>query len=420
MDYPNEVRDPVHGVIKFTNGERGVIDSQFMQRLRRVTQLTAAEFVYPGGVHTRYLHSLGVMHLCGEYMESIIKNSNCIFDDSSKLIRLARMAGLLHDVGHGPFSHAFDRSVYSHIYSLDVNSHWPDGGHDLHRIEIVKFPTLATAIEAAGVSVADLIRVWQAKPSDNTSSNDGIFFIIKTIVGGPLGADRIDFVKRDSLFTGMTHYGTISSGRIIDHASVRYTPDGQYLLMYDEKCVPDVEHALNGRRYMYEEVYFHKTCIAASLVIERMMDECCKEFDLIENTRNLVEFADLDEHSLVERARTANPLSRAYAYVQMYLLRILPKPVYRGKIPPGVDINKNDIIKTINLPLDVQLPPPNIEFFKTRPITGIDPVKFDYYNIRFIKKDGEILTCAESMSQRQIVPIDPYCIVHGYIWPHVL
>lgn len=403
MNYCNEVRDPVHKTIKFTDVEREVINSLFMQRLRRVTQLTAVDFVYPGGVHTRYIHSLGVMKLSGEYMERLVVKSNCIFNDSDKLIRLARMAGLLHDIGHGPFSHAFDRAVYSHIYDKNNNSHWPDGGHDFHRIEIVKHKLISSAIEKAGVSVADLIHVWNAKPED------GMFFVIKTIVGGPLGADRMDFVKRDSFFTGMTHYGTIASGRILDHVSLHRTLDNKYLLTYDEKCLPDVEHALNGRRYMYEEVYFHKTCVAASLVIERMMNECCKEFNLVDETKDLTKFVNLDEHSLVERARSSDPRkSDAAKYAQMYLSRKLPKPVWHGKISSGVEFNPADIKDKINID--------DVEFVNTKHITGIDPKKFDYYNIRFIKKDGSILTCAEAMSDRKIKPLKPYKIVHGFIW----
>ena len=126
------IRDPVHKWIKFTEAERAVIDHPYVQRLRWISQLTSVSDVYPGGTNTRFAHSLGAMYLAGKYMKSLLKNftgKDNKDQNSAKCIQIARLAALLHDIGHGPFSHAYDRAVYTQIY--------PDAekGHDEHRLK---------------------------------------------------------------------------------------------------------------------------------------------------------------------------------------------------------------------------------------------------------------------------------------------
>ena len=104
LRYVAEIRDPVHGYIKITEKERAIIDSPFVQRLRRIHQLAGAYMVYPGGVHTRFEHVLGTMHVAGLIGESIADK----VDLGEEQIQELRLAALLHDVGHGPFSHLFE------------------------------------------------------------------------------------------------------------------------------------------------------------------------------------------------------------------------------------------------------------------------------------------------------------------------
>lgn len=131
----NAIRDPVHGWIKFSDDEKKIIDSPFIQRLRRITQLSLADEVFPGGNHSRFIHSLGVMKMAGKYMKQLLNNTFIRLDENTLVhsssvplfalkqhekdfaLKLARVAGLCHDIGHGAFSHAWDRSVYSHIHS---------------------------------------------------------------------------------------------------------------------------------------------------------------------------------------------------------------------------------------------------------------------------------------------------------------
>ena len=104
LRYVAEIRDPVHGYIKITQEERAIIDSPFVQRLRRIHQLAGAYMVYPGGVHSRFEHVLGTMHVAGLIAESIADK----VDLDEEHVQELRLAALLHDVGHGPFSHLFE------------------------------------------------------------------------------------------------------------------------------------------------------------------------------------------------------------------------------------------------------------------------------------------------------------------------
>lgn len=112
MENENMVIDPIHKWIPFSDAEKKIIDSIYFQRLRGVRQLTCVHLVFPSAHHTRMEHSLGVMHLCGIYAQALYKDR----DDCRKRVQIARISGLLHDVGHGPFSHSWDTSVYSKIY----------------------------------------------------------------------------------------------------------------------------------------------------------------------------------------------------------------------------------------------------------------------------------------------------------------
>ena len=107
------IKDPLHGYIKVFPHERCIVDSPPFQRLRRLKQLPAAQYVYPGAVHTRFTHSLGVMHVAGLFAEHLYSKLGIDRAELERLVAIARLLGLLHDIGHGPFSHTFEDHVLS-------------------------------------------------------------------------------------------------------------------------------------------------------------------------------------------------------------------------------------------------------------------------------------------------------------------
>ncbi len=188
------IRDPVHSYIPITPEEGKVIDSPFLQRMRWISQLSGVRLVFPGAQHTRLAHVLGVMHLGGKYAEQVFAD----YDDKDFRVQVARLGGLLHDVGHGAFSHAYDDTVYQSLYP--GNRH----GHDTHRIKMIHSEYLKPYIQDCGVEPKDLVDLWEGKDR-----------VMQAITQGAMGADRMDFMLRDAYFSGTTHFGSIASNRII-------------------------------------------------------------------------------------------------------------------------------------------------------------------------------------------------------------
>lgn len=408
----NAIRDPVHGWIKFSEEEKGVIDSPFFQRLRRITQLSMADEVFPGGVHTRFIHSLGAMKIAGKYMKQLFRTFLNEISDEDKLYatKLARMGGLLHDIGHGGWSHAWDRSIYSEIYGPDVNSHYPDGGHDIHRLIMIKHRWLSDPLMKYGVNPEDIIKVWEAE------EGDGLYFIIKTIIGGPLGADRIDFIMRDSYFTGTQHLGTIAMDRIISNCSLHWdhTNNNETIwktsnlyLCYNEKCINDIIQALDGRRFMYQDVYFHKTVMASTILIESMLANAIEDLNLIEDTKNLEKFVYLNEHTLIGRIMSLSDDHPSKKMCERLLMRDLPKMKFDTIYPASLLWEEGEW-------KEIHPEYANLTFIRTRPITGIDPNKFDYYHIRFLQRDGKYTKCSTILKNIKFTPMKPYYIVRGF------
>lgn len=392
------IRDPVHNWIKYSKAEMKIIDSPLFQRLNWVSQLSCKQ-IFPGGVHTRFLHSLGAMKLAGKYMSHLLETSDmsgCHISNGT-LIQLARLSGLLHDIGHGPFSHAFDRSIYSQIYNI------PDGGHDLHRLKMVKSDLLRPLIEGCGITSDQIIAVWNSKREEYLNSTEewqNWFDIIRAIVQGPLGADRMDFTLRDSYFTGTTHLGTIASTRIISNTKLLFDMDAnKYYLHYHTKCLSDVIQALAGRYYMYDSVYLHKTTSAANILIENMLNYSAKYLKLRENTEDLDKFQWLNDSTIIGSVMAYEgdneDMLVAQKYCRLLLQRKFPKLEIELLIPTEKTFNSEEYLqeyaKRMGNPVSMY------EIIRTRSLIGIDPNKFNKHHIYFCSGKQNKISCQDAL-----------------------
>ena len=129
-------------------------------------------------------------------------------------------------------------------------------GHDLHRFELIHSSPLKECIEACGIEIEDIVKVW--------TNADKISSIINEIIQGPLGADRMDFTLRDSYYTGTSHFGTIACERIMSESLII-----EDKLVYKKKIFSDMIHTFYARYHMYKEVYYHKTSVGASLLLRK-------------------------------------------------------------------------------------------------------------------------------------------------------
>lgn len=256
-----EIRDPVHGYIKITEVERAVIDSPFVQRLRRIHQLAGAYMVYPGAVHTRFDHVLGAMHVAGLMAESIANN---IHLDKTK-IQDIRLAALLHDVGHGPFSHLFE----------EVLAEKTNLTHEDISQKIVLKSNVRDILENYGISSRKISDLCVGKLNKPPYMNE--------IVAGGLSADIMDYLLRDSYFTGV-EYGKVDIHRIIDSIEIVNNH-----LALNQAALYAFEAILIARYEMFKAVYFHRTVRASELMLVHSMS-------LASNALKLTDFSRIENY----------------------------------------------------------------------------------------------------------------------------
>lgn len=246
------IRDPYYGSIKFSEAERKVLDTEPVQRLRRIRQLGFSDHTYPCGTHTRFEHSLGVMHLAGMFADRLGLDEEYVAD--------ARMAGLLHDVGHGPFSHASET-----ILEEEGRSH----------------EDLSCRI------VDDLSDILPASPDNVKALIRGEADV--NIISGAIDADRMDYLRRDSGETGVEQ-GMIDYQTIIEYSDVE---NGE--LVFDEKCIQALEGLLTARFHMITSVYYYHTSTIAETMLQRALEDYMTQSDL--SVDELMKFDDYEMHN---------------------------------------------------------------------------------------------------------------------------
>jgi len=227
------INDPVYGFITITDPlVFAVFSHPFVQRLRRIHQMAFAELVYPGAVHSRLHHALGAYHLMSNALTEL-KNKGIEITREEE--QGAKIAILLHDVGHGPYSHALENILIENI------------SHESLSISIIKY---LNSVFDNQLSIALEIFTGQyQKP-----------FLLQ-LISGQLDVDRMDYLSRDSFFTGVSE-GVIGYDRILKMLTVK---DGQ--LMVESKAIYSIEKFLVSRRLMYWQVYLHKTVLSAEKML---------------------------------------------------------------------------------------------------------------------------------------------------------
>ena len=223
------LNDPVYGFVTLRH-ERALdlMDHRYMQRLRRISQLGLSHLVYPGAVHNRFHHAVGCMHLMQEAIDSLRNKGVAITEAEAEA---ACLAILLHDVGHGPFSHALEHSIVQGVNHEDVSA------LIMGRLNEEMGGALDLAIE--------IFNDHHPKP------------FLHQLVSSQLDMDRLDYLARDSFYSGVTE-GKVGSERIIKMLNV---VDGQ--LCVEEKAIYSIEKFIVARRLMYWQVYLHRTVLSA-------------------------------------------------------------------------------------------------------------------------------------------------------------
>ncbi len=229
--------DPIYGFISIPfDIIQTLIEHKYFQRLRRIKQLGLTHLVYPGAYHTRFQHAMGAMHLTGLAIEVLRSKGNNISTEEAKAVSIAI---LLHDIGHGPFSHALEKSLVSNVNHEDLSGIFMESLNQQYKGKL----TLA-------------IKIFKNKYRKK---------FLHQLVASQLDMDRLDYLNRDSFFAGVSE-GVISSDRIIKMLNIKNDQ-----LVVDAKGIYSIEKFLIARRLMYWQVYLHKTVVSAELLLVKIL-----------------------------------------------------------------------------------------------------------------------------------------------------
>lgn len=376
------INDPVHGFIKINNPTiLGIIDHPYFQRLKRIKQLGLTEFIYPGAHHTRFHHALGAYHLMSIALQNLRTKGHDISDQE---LEAAQIAILLHDIGHGPFSHVLEFTLLDDIHHEELSLLF------MEKLNIHFDGKLSLAIQM-------FKNQYERK-----------FF--HQLISSQLDVDRLDYLSRDSFYTGVRE-GFIGAERLLEMLDLK-----DDVLVLEIKGIYSIENFLMARRLMYWQVYLHKTAISsessliqlirrAKFLSSNQKVEAVRPLDLFliesydlerfKKNKELIElFANLDDYSIWGSIKN-------WKYSNDLILRNLAHQFLNRELPK---------CHLENGPIDQELV--HWERFKVQKAWGLDQEEISYFitegknsnaayvsseeSIKIVTKKGEIVDLIEA------------------------
>ena len=381
--------DPIYGFVSLPYEIIfDLIEHPFFQRLRRIKQLGLTNLVYPGALHTRFHHAMGAMHLMGQAIEEIRSKGHEITEDEAKAVTIAI---LLHDIGHGPFSHALEHSIVNNVTHEDISQLFMRRLNEEFKGEL----TLA-------------IKIFQNKYRKK---------FLHQLVSSQLDMDRLDYLKRDSFFTGVSE-GVISSDRIIKMLNVANDQ-----LAVEAKGIYSIEKFLIARRLMYWQVYLHKTVLSAENllvnILKRAKELAQKKVDLFctpalkiflykqyskkdfkDDPKLLDAFAILDDYDIMTSIKVWT--SHKDPVLSMLCAQLVNRRLLKVEMQnlPFKDAKirqiKNDIKKRY------KVSDKDVNYFVFSGVVANDTYRGDEIGINIISKDGTTADIAKASDQLNI------------------
>ena len=300
------IRDPIHGFIKLSDVERDLINSAPFQRLRRIKQLAMTDYVYPGAEHTRFGHSLGVMQFASDIFDTLRSKDESVLmkaldarsDDLNVYRQRLRLAALLHDVGHAPFSHASEEILPTGIT------------HELQTLEIIRSKYVADIIDACSATTG--VKAEQVAKFFEPRTIDRKVLFLKPIIDGELDADKMDYLIRDSIFTGV-HYGKFDHERLVASLCVIENSEqqGGMILGIEEGGVHALEALVLARYFMFTQVYFHRARRAYDMHLIGLLKDMG-----IKYPAEVEKYLEWDDRKVIDLASQHNDNRHARAIVE--------------------------------------------------------------------------------------------------------
>ena len=383
------INDPIYGFVKLDKGIiTDLIDHPYFQRLRKIAQLGLTYLVYPGAHHTRFHHAIGCMHLMNKAINQIRNKGHEITEAEAEALKIAI---LLHDIGHGPFSHALEHSIASNITHEHLSLLFMQRLNDQYNGK------LSLAIE--------IFRNNHPKK------------FLHQLVSSQLDMDRLDYLKRDSFFTGVTE-GNIGTERIINMLDVVNDK-----LVVEEKGIYSIEKFLIARRLMYWQVYLHKTVVSAESMLIKVLQRA-KEllndgkevhtsyflgeflknnytlFDFENNSKLLNDFAELDDFDIYSSLKywknntdfVLSSLSKMILNRKLLKIKVQNTPFTTSEIDVEIDIAKQHYNITKE----------EIEYFIFSDKISNNTYNIEKANINILMKNTDVIDITSASGQFNI------------------
>jgi len=375
-----DIIDPIHDFVRVYDNELKIIDTPIFQRLRRIRQLSGAHLIYPGAQHTRFEHSLGVMHIVSMAGQALAEKGIVSSDDIQNL----RLAGLLHDIGHGPFSHLFEE-----IFEEKRKISHEDLGRDI----ILK------------TEIGDIISKngFDKKLITKLAFGDSKLQFMNEIISGVLSADIMDYLLRDGYFTGAEHAK-------IDHHRLTHSLDVyKNKLALDKSSLVNFETMMISRFQMFKAVYFHKTVRAGEVMLLEAMDLAEGELGL--SSMNLDEYLKLSDDVILAKLLNLpehnSKLKASKKIATDYLNRNLFKSVFESTLT-GKAITKKrmqELRGEISKKSKIDINEIFVDSSNT-PSIPLSPSKKESKSIILLENNGNKTTAKEILiSQIQLVSV---------------
>lgn len=407
MNKKKILNDPIYGFIRIPDGLIfNIIEHPYFQRLRRIKQLGLTDYVYPGAMHTRFHHALGAMHLMDQALQNLRSKG---IEISEKEYEASLVAILLHDTGHGPFSHALEESLLLGIHHEQMSS-----------LVIQHFN------ELFGSDLELALKIF------NRQYHRPFF---SQLVASQLDVDRLDFLNRDSFFTGVSE-GKIGFERILKMLNVW---DDE--IVVEEKAIYSIENFLSSRRLMYWQVYLHKTTVGAEKLLIQLIrrakflaqagkletrNDALREFlrhdhalkDFVEDPKLLHLYLSLDDHDIwgsvkiwqYHDDRVLSELSRML--IHRHLFRVLMK-----NIPPDQSI-KDELLDKVGKYYELE--PAEAGYFVVSGYMSNAAYEMDQYTINVLMKDGRIIDIASASDLPNIKAMSKIVKKYYLCWPKIV
>jgi HD superfamily phosphohydrolase len=302
------IADPIYHYIVMTDRvegeetERNVIDTPWIQRLRRIFQLQSARWVYPSAEHTRFQHSLGTMHVAGVFSEVLYPSLARIFKSElpsfSYFQELLRLAGLLHDVGHGPFCHFFDEQYLSRFKT----NHEGIGQHIIRErlapiLKRIRRSPQGPFKKGEVLHPEDIAFLIKRPLEKEMKKHPRWLHFLQQLFRGIFTFDNIDYVLRDAYMTG------VSIGPIDWRRLLHYTSFGREGLLLDKRGLDALAMFLNARLYLYSNVYYHRTTRSIDLQLQEIFKETMEILCPYHPIEEIDRYLSLTDWFLMERVQ---------------------------------------------------------------------------------------------------------------------